>query len=79
MWNRGIRLDPNDEWAHYNRACAYSQLDQREDAIADLKRAIDLDPKCREKAKTDPDFAPLRSDPDVRELVGVDPDQPAHN
>ena len=44
------------------------------DAFADLRKAMELDPECREAAKTeeDGDFAGLRDDPEFRGLVGLD-------
>jgi hypothetical protein len=47
-------------------------LGKRNEALDDLRRAIELDPKCRDKAKTDEDFANLREDPEFRKLVGLD-------
>jgi len=47
-------------------------LGKRNEALDDLRKAIELDPTCGEDAKTDEDFANLREDPEFRELVGLD-------
>jgi hypothetical protein len=47
-------------------------LGRGDDALADLRKAIELDPKCRDAAKTDEDSAGLRDDPEFRRLVGLD-------
>ena len=53
------------EWqGHYNLACLESLTKNRDDAIAELKRAIELDPQAKEYAATDDDFNWLRDDPE---------------
>ncbi|NMK45506.1 hypothetical protein [Achromobacter sp. Bel] len=77
----------DDDSAHYNLAC-YSCLLAAEatknhrhstamghgsTAIAGLKRSIELDPRCREAARNDPDFAWFRErgDPAFLQLLQV--------
>jgi uncharacterized Ntn-hydrolase superfamily protein len=50
----------------YNLACYESLAGEQGDAIAHLRRAIELDPSHRVLAAEDPDFDPVRSE--VREL-----------
>ena len=69
-----LGIKPDFANAYFNRACLRSLTGRPPDALADLKRAIDLDPKYRDMAKTDPDFESLRSDTDFRKLVGLEPD-----
>jgi quercetin dioxygenase-like cupin family protein len=53
------------EWqGHYNAACFEAQTGHRDEALAHLRRAADLDPKAIEYAGEDPDFNELRDDPD---------------
>jgi len=40
------------------------------DAIDHLRQAIDLWEGCREMAKGDPDFDPIRGEPEFEELIG---------
>jgi quercetin dioxygenase-like cupin family protein len=54
-----------DAWqGYYNAACFEVQTGNREAAIAQLKRAIELDPQAKEYAEKDTDFDGLRDDPD---------------
>jgi len=57
----------------YSIACAYSQMGDRVAALANLETAMKADEKFREQAQDDEDFAPLRDDPEFRELVGLPP------
>jgi quercetin dioxygenase-like cupin family protein len=56
----------NDEaWqGHYNLACLESLTKNREGAIKELARAIELDPAAKEYAAKDEDFDWLRDDPE---------------
>lgn len=55
----------DDAWqGHYNLACFEALTGNREGAIAELKRAIELDPAAKEYAANDSDFDPLRDDPE---------------
>jgi TolB-like protein len=40
----GVRLAPRDEWAHFCLGFAYGLADRFEDAVAECRRAIDLNP-----------------------------------
>ena len=53
----------------YNVACFESLAGRRDDAIAHLRHSLELDPKFREYARDDEDFAPLRGDPEVESLL----------
>jgi uncharacterized Ntn-hydrolase superfamily protein len=46
----------------YNLACYESLAGRREDALAHLRRAVELDPSYRELAAGDSDFDPIRAD-----------------
>jgi quercetin dioxygenase-like cupin family protein len=53
------------EWqGWYNAACFESLTGNREQALAHLRHAIELDPKAREWAAEDKDFDWLRDDPE---------------
>ena len=54
----------------YNLACCESLAGRTDDAIGHLGRAIERSERCRELAKDDSDFDPIRSDPRFAELVG---------
>lgn len=53
------------EWqGWFNAACFESLTGNREQALAHLRRAIELDPKAKEWAAKDRDFDSLRDDPE---------------
>ncbi len=61
-----LGLDDDPAWQGvtiYNRACAYALAGQKEPAIADLRRALELNPGLTEWSKEDPDFSSVRKDP----------------
>jgi tetratricopeptide (TPR) repeat protein len=53
----------------YNVACAYAQLGDKDQAFAWLERALAMRFLNLELALTDPDLAPLRSDPRFQRLI----------
>lgn len=63
------RLDPNDATAKYNQACVLAKLGKSEDAIVLLQEALNLDPKLQDTARSDLDFASIRSTQQFRTLV----------
>jgi tetratricopeptide (TPR) repeat protein len=70
-YNKAIELKPEaSTW--FNRACALSLLGENDRAIEDLQRAIELDPKFREQAKTDSDFDAIRNDDRFNQLLASD-------
>ena len=55
----------DDRWqGHYNLACLEALTKNRDGAISELKRAIELDPQAKEYASKDEDFDWLRDDPE---------------
>ncbi len=56
--------------AHFNAACVYSLAGRKEDALAHLRRSIELSERFREMAKTDTDLDAIRDEPGFSELVG---------
>ena len=47
---------------HYNLACYRARAGNGEGALRDLRRAIELDPRCAEWARGDEDFDPIRDE-----------------
>lgn len=60
---------PERSRTSYNLACALSRLERFDAALAELREAIRLDPKWKESARTDPDFARARERKDFQELL----------
>ena len=69
-YNQALKRKPGYASAYYNKACAYSLKREVKAAIENLQRAIDLDAKYQEKAKTDSDFDNIRKDKQFHALVG---------
>jgi hypothetical protein len=53
----------------YYRACAFAVLGDRANMLVELEAAIEDNSVRRVWAKSDPDFADYREDPDFRKLV----------
>jgi hypothetical protein len=55
---------PDNGHVLFNTACFEALAGRREDAIAHLRRAIEVDPRTREWAAKDSDFDAIRDDPE---------------
>jgi tetratricopeptide (TPR) repeat protein len=55
----------------YNLACFSCLAGRRGEALAHLRRSIELEPSFREYARDDDDFAPLRDDPEFQALLAT--------
>lgn len=62
--------DPPYGGVHFNAACVYSLAGRKAEAIAHLRRSIELSDRFREVAKTDSDLDAIRDEPAFAELVG---------
>ena len=65
-----IEARPDQGYLYYNVACCESLAGETADAVEHLRQAIDIWEGCREMAKTDSDFDPIRNEPAFEELVG---------
>jgi hypothetical protein len=54
----------------YNVACCESLAHRTADAITHLALAIDRSERCREYARDDTDFDPIRDEPEFKQLIG---------
>jgi tetratricopeptide (TPR) repeat protein len=66
---RLVVIDPENAGAWYNKACAETGLGQFSLAVKSLRKAIELDQKCRESAQNDSDFDKIREMPSFRDLI----------
>jgi hypothetical protein len=64
-----LEREPNDVISLFNAACFSALLGRPDDAIDYLRRAIEVDERARENARTDEDFASIRDDPRFTALV----------
>ncbi len=65
-----IELRPDQAYLYFNTACCESLAGEKAEAIEHLRQAIDMWDGCREMAKRDSDFDPLRDEPAFTELIG---------
>ncbi len=64
-----LALSPGDSLMLYNGACLYTQLGETKKAIATLREAIAAGVTNFGWMKHDPDFEPIRDDPEFLELM----------
>jgi tetratricopeptide (TPR) repeat protein len=70
-----IRLNGEDGDAHYERACALARLGRKNEAVAALKRAIELDNDLADLLADEEDLKPLALLPEFKKLLPR-PEQP---
>ena len=67
----GLEAYPNDWQGYYNLACAEAKLGNRDEALAQLRRAAEIDQGVVSKyAPDDEDFAALKDDPAFLAITG---------
>jgi tetratricopeptide (TPR) repeat protein len=66
-----LLAEPDNALVSYNLACYWSLAKGKRQALAYLERAFELDDDYRTLVADEPDFDPLRSDPDFRAMVRV--------
>ena len=64
-----IEAHPDQAYLYYNVACCESLAGRTADAIEHLRQAIDRWEGCRDMAKEDSDFDPIRGEPAFEELI----------
>jgi len=67
--NRGLEIAPNNPTDIYNRACIYCLKGDKTNALADLKKAISMNPSFKDYARQDEDFKKLYEDEDLKKLI----------
>ena len=65
-----IEAHPDQAFLYYNVACCESLAGESPDAVEHLRQAIDMWEGCRDMAKEDSDFNPIRDEPAFHDLVG---------
>jgi len=68
---RALEMEPKRALLHYNLACYLSLAGNKTQALAHLSRAFQLDSEYRALVDSEPDFDPIRSDPDFQSLLGL--------
>jgi tetratricopeptide (TPR) repeat protein len=70
-FKESLRIDPAFVLPNYNLACLYSRRGQTAEALIYLNRALKKDARVKAWARSDEDFAKLRSDAVFQELIGA--------
>jgi hypothetical protein len=65
-----VEAHPNQAHLLFNLACCESLAGRTADAIEHLHRAVELWDGCRDMAKADSDFDPIRDERGFLELIG---------
>jgi tetratricopeptide (TPR) repeat protein len=68
VFRRAIELYPNFATSYYNLSCILATKKEKEKALEYLEKAISLDQKYKEKARTDKDFNNLRGEKEFEEM-----------
>lgn len=66
---RLVTLRPRDPHAHYNLACRLALMQRRDQAIHELRRALELGFRDIRGLVRDKDLASIRKDPRFRQLI----------
>ena len=66
-----LELFPDKGEVHYEVACVHGLQGREDEALAALRRAVDLAPRAREWARGDEDFAGLRANPTFTALIAA--------
>ena len=64
-----IQRKPNNSSHWYNLACIYALQQKQPEALESLEKAIELDQKYKQQARTDSDFDSIRDSEAFQELV----------
>ena len=65
-----VAVRPTDPTAHYNLACRYALLKQRDKALTALRKAVELGYRDFAFMQEDQDLDSIRKDPRFRKLMG---------
>jgi tetratricopeptide (TPR) repeat protein len=67
--NKGMELASDQPANIYNRACIYCLKGDKENALADLQKAISMNPSFKDNARKDEDFKSLYDDEDFKKII----------
>ncbi len=66
-----LLAEPDNALVNYNLACYWALAKSKRQALAYLERAFELEDHYRVLVADEPDFDPIRSDPDFQSMVRV--------
>ncbi|OYZ35197.1 MAG: hypothetical protein B7X89_04160 [Sulfuricurvum sp. 17-40-25] len=67
--NKAIEIDADYGYAYWQRACANAKLDNRSDAIMDLKTALHKNPNLRDDIVNEPSFDRIKDSKEFKEAI----------
>lgn len=67
--NTAIEYDEEYSLAYWQRACAYAQLDKQNDALNDIKKALDLSDTLQDELLNEKHFENLHGNPLFKKLI----------
>ncbi|MEO0843026.1 MAG: tetratricopeptide repeat protein [Cyanobacteria bacterium J06643_5] len=68
-FNKALKIKPYKHYIWYDKACCYALQSNIDLSLDSLKKAINLNSKCREIASEDPDLEKIRSDERFKILI----------
>ncbi|WP_292387850.1 tetratricopeptide repeat protein [Methanosarcina sp. UBA5] len=68
-YEKALEINPEAPNTYYNKACTQSLMNKKNEALTDLKSAIELDPKYKEYAKKDKDFENLWDTRNFKDII----------
>jgi tetratricopeptide (TPR) repeat protein len=68
-YTKAVLLVPGQPVFIYNRGCAYCRKGDKANALADLSKAISMNPRFKTNASKDEDFKSLWDDPDFKKII----------
>lgn len=76
-FKQALKIQPEAHFVLYSLAAAHARRGELDDALANLRRAIELDKLQRNRlqARRDPDFAVLLENREFQQLVGIEVEQ----
>jgi len=66
---KALEQEPNADHVYYALALCYGLSGDRQSAYENLKRAIDIEPRNRIRARQDADFTPISKQPPLDRLL----------
>ncbi len=68
-----LAAQPEESLVHYNLACYWSLAGNKDRALGYLEQSLAIDPAFAQLIGDEPDFDPLRDDPDFQAVVNGQP------
>jgi len=71
LCHQALVIDPDNAHAFYQLACAYTTMDQFDEAVACLTKALQRSEAYRDELATDPALKPLKNHEPFNQLLGM--------